>query len=167
MPELLCAICTKRFARRKSSYPRRRSSSPWGGISDGQSLLGPPSNTRYSATPNAKSTVSPSKKSISFTPNRTQFCEAPALTGSHPGGFRYLVNVIPSVMPCSLHGALIVRTDASFTWRIHGQQAVSLKYQFSRRDTAFPNLGDRTQTRGRSESSTLLGRDRFGTGDWR
>ena len=41
----------------------------------------------------------------------------------------------------------VVRSDASFTWRIYRQQAISLKYQFSRRDSAFPTLGDRTQTR--------------------
>ncbi len=62
----------------------------------------------------------------------------------------------------------IVRTDASLTWRILGQHAASLKYQFSRRDTAFPTLGDRTQTRGTvGIFYTLLGRDRFGLSDWR
>jgi len=41
-----------------------------------------------------------------------------------------------------------------------------LKYQFSRRDSAFPTLGDRTQTRATvGIFYTLLGRDRFGTGD--
>ncbi|MGZ8267501.1 MAG: DUF3943 domain-containing protein, partial [Burkholderiales bacterium] len=42
----------------------------------------------------------------------------------------------------------IVRTEAAFTWRIQRQHAVTLKYQFSRRDAQFPDLGDRTQTRG-------------------
>ncbi|MEP6608423.1 MAG: DUF3943 domain-containing protein [Burkholderiaceae bacterium] len=62
----------------------------------------------------------------------------------------------------------IVRTDASLTWRIVGQHAASLRYQFSRRDSVFSDLGDRTQTRGTiGIFYTLLGRDRFGLGDWR
>lgn len=101
LPELPWALSRRRFARGKSSYPRRRSSSPWGGI---QSLLVPSAqNMRYSAIPNEKSTVSQSRKSISFTPNQAQFCEMHTLTGSHPTGFRYSVDVIRSVLACSLH----------------------------------------------------------------
>lgn len=62
----------------------------------------------------------------------------------------------------------VVRTDAALTWRIHKQHAIAVKYQFSRRDAQFPDLGDRTQTRGTiGIFYTLLGRDRFGTSDWR
>lgn len=61
----------------------------------------------------------------------------------------------------------IVRADASLTWRVYGQQAVSVKYQFSRRDSTFPDLGERTQSRGTlGIFYTLLGRDRFGADDW-
>jgi hypothetical protein len=99
LPELPWAISRKRFARGRSSYPRRRSSSPWGGMSGGQSLLASP-NMRYSAIANEKSTMSQSKKSIAFTPNQAQFCEMHTLMGSHPTGFRYSVDVIRSVMAC-------------------------------------------------------------------
>src|SRR6185503_141564 len=62
----------------------------------------------------------------------------------------------------------VVRADASLTWRVHRQHAIAVKYQLSRRDAQFPDLGDRTQTRGTlGIFYTLLGRDRFGTGDWR
>jgi|GEM_PF-709144 len=62
----------------------------------------------------------------------------------------------------------VVRADASLTWRIHGQHAVSLRYQLSRRDSDFRDLGKRTQSRGTvGIFYTLLGRDRFGTGDWK
>lgn len=59
----------------------------------------------------------------------------------------------------------VVRTDAALTWRVHKQRASSVRYQYSRRDAQFPDLGDRTQTRGTvGIFYTLLGRDRFGTG---
>jgi hypothetical protein len=62
----------------------------------------------------------------------------------------------------------IVRAEAAFTWRIQRQHAITLKYQFSRRDAQFPDLGDRTQTRGTlGIFYTLLGRERFGNGQWR
>jgi len=62
----------------------------------------------------------------------------------------------------------VVRGDATFTWRITGRHGVAVKYQYSRRDARFPDLGDRTQSRGTlGIFYTLLGRDRFGTGDWR
>jgi hypothetical protein len=62
----------------------------------------------------------------------------------------------------------IVRGDATFTWRIAGQHAIAVKYQYSRRDAEFPDLGNRTQSRGTiGIFYTLLGRDRFGTGEWK
>ncbi len=42
----------------------------------------------------------------------------------------------------------IVRGDASVTFRIHKQHAVSVKYLVTRRDASHPGLGDLTQTRG-------------------
>ena len=60
----------------------------------------------------------------------------------------------------------VIRTDASVTWRIHEQHAVSLRYQLSRRDFDLRYLGNRIQDRGTvGIFYTLLGRDRFGTGD--
>jgi hypothetical protein len=62
----------------------------------------------------------------------------------------------------------IVRTDASITWRLHGEHGVALKYLFDRRNASYPDLGRRTQTR-----STLglfyvfLGQEPFGAVDWR
>ncbi|MEX0805025.1 MAG: hypothetical protein WD688_17150 [Candidatus Binatia bacterium] len=62
----------------------------------------------------------------------------------------------------------VVRADASITWRIHRRHAVSVRYQLSRRDSDFPDLGNRMQSRGTvGIFYTLLGRDRFGTGDWK
>lgn len=62
----------------------------------------------------------------------------------------------------------VVRTDVSFTWRVHKQHAIAVKYQFSQRDAHFGPVGDQTQTRGTlGVFYTLLGRDRFGTSDWR
>lgn len=56
----------------------------------------------------------------------------------------------------------VVRADATFTWRVYGQHGVALKYQVSRRDASFPDLGDREQTRGTvGIYYTLLGRDRL------
>jgi hypothetical protein len=61
----------------------------------------------------------------------------------------------------------VVRADASLTYRIHRQHALTLRYQLSQRDSRFPDLGDRTQRRGTvGIFYTLLGRDRFGSGDW-
>jgi Domain of unknown function (DUF3943) len=60
----------------------------------------------------------------------------------------------------------VIRADASFTWRIHRQHAVSIRYQLSRRDFDARELGNQTQDRGTvGIFYTLLGRDRFGTGD--
>jgi hypothetical protein len=62
----------------------------------------------------------------------------------------------------------VVRTDASITWRIYREHAVSVRYQLSRRDSHFGILGDGNQSRGTiGIFYTLLGRDRFGTGDWK
>ena len=62
----------------------------------------------------------------------------------------------------------VVRADASLTWRIRHQHAVSVKYQFSHRDTELPGLGERIQKRGTiGIFYTLLGQDRFGIADWR
>ena len=61
----------------------------------------------------------------------------------------------------------VIRADASLTWRIYRQHAVSVRYQLSRRDFDSRDLGNRTQDRGTiGIFYTLLGRDRFGTGDW-
>jgi hypothetical protein len=62
----------------------------------------------------------------------------------------------------------IVRADAALTWRIHGRNAITLKYLGNRRDANFPDLGDRTQSRATvGIFYTLLGHDRFGMVDWR
>ena len=62
----------------------------------------------------------------------------------------------------------VIRADASITWRIHREHAVSVRYQLSRRDSDVRNLGHRAQDRGTvGIFYTLLGRDRFGTGDWK
>ena len=62
----------------------------------------------------------------------------------------------------------VVRADASFTYRIHRQHAIAVKYQRSRRNSDFPGLGDRIRDRATlGIFYTLLGRERFGTGDWR
>jgi Domain of unknown function (DUF3943) len=60
----------------------------------------------------------------------------------------------------------VIRTDASLTWRIHRQHAVSIRYQLSRRDFDLRDVGNRIQDRGTvGIFYTLLGRDRFGTSD--
>ena len=60
----------------------------------------------------------------------------------------------------------VIRADASLTWRIHRQHAVSVRYQLSRRDFDSRDLGNRTHRETVGIFYTLLGRDRFGTGDW-
>ena len=60
----------------------------------------------------------------------------------------------------------VVRADASLTWRIHREHTVSIRYQLSRRDFDVRDLGNRIQDRGTvGIFYTLLGRNRFGTGD--
>lgn len=62
----------------------------------------------------------------------------------------------------------IIRNELSLTVRVHRQHAITLKYQLSRRDASYPDLGDRTQTRGTfGIFYTLLGQDRFGAFTWR
>ncbi len=62
----------------------------------------------------------------------------------------------------------IVRTDATLTWRVHGQHGVAIKYLFNRRDASYPDLGTRVQSRGTlGLYYVLLGQDRFGVVDWR
>jgi len=62
----------------------------------------------------------------------------------------------------------IMRVDFGLTWRIRDKHAIAIKYLWNRRDTNFPDLGDRTQTRGTlGIYYTLLGHDRFGAIDWR
>ena len=61
----------------------------------------------------------------------------------------------------------IVRVDASYTQRINGRHAVTIKYLGNRRDASFPDLGTRTQSRGTiGIFYTLLGQDGFGNVDW-
>ena len=62
----------------------------------------------------------------------------------------------------------IVRTDASFTWRLRNQHGVAIKYLFNRRDASYPGQDRRTQARGSiGIYYVLLGQDRFGAVDWR
>ena len=61
----------------------------------------------------------------------------------------------------------ILRTEAALTWRVYRQHAVSVRYQMSRRDAEFPDLGDRTQSRATvGIFYTFLGNDRFGRSRW-
>ncbi|HYN55342.1 MAG TPA: DUF3943 domain-containing protein, partial [Methylotenera sp.] len=62
----------------------------------------------------------------------------------------------------------IIRSDLAFTYRIYNKHAISLKYQWNRRDATFSDLGDRTQTTGTvGIFYTFLGHDGFGATDWR
>jgi hypothetical protein len=62
----------------------------------------------------------------------------------------------------------IARADVAFTYRIHRQHAVAVKYLWNRRDATYPDLGDRSQKRGTiGIFYTLLGHDRFGAVEWR
>ncbi|MGH8635656.1 MAG: hypothetical protein ACREUX_22335 [Burkholderiales bacterium] len=62
----------------------------------------------------------------------------------------------------------IVRAEAAFTYRVHKQHAIAVKYLLSRRDATFPDLGDRTQSRATiGIYYTCPGHDRFGATDWR
>jgi hypothetical protein len=61
----------------------------------------------------------------------------------------------------------IARVDASFTNRVKGPHAVTLKYLWNRRDATSTALGGRRQTRGTfGIFYTLLGHDGFGHVDW-
>ena len=63
----------------------------------------------------------------------------------------------------------IARADIALTWRIQKQHAVSVRYIYNHRDANYPDLGDRSQSRGTiGIFYTLLGQDRFGSPvDWR
>ncbi|MDR7377124.1 hypothetical protein J2X19_001782 [Rhodoferax ferrireducens] len=62
----------------------------------------------------------------------------------------------------------IVRVDVAYTWRVYKQHGITVEYLLNRRDATFPDLGDRTQSRGTvGVFYTLLGHDRFGAVDWR
>lgn len=62
----------------------------------------------------------------------------------------------------------IARADAALTLRLWRQNAVALRYQWSRRDAFYPELGDQRQERGTiGLFYTLLGHDRFGATEWR
>lgn len=62
----------------------------------------------------------------------------------------------------------IVRADASLTWRFAKEQALSLRWVGNRRDAVFGGPGTRRQTQVTAGLFyTLLGKDRFGTADWR
>lgn len=62
----------------------------------------------------------------------------------------------------------IYRADAALTMRVRGQHAISIRYQFSRRDVVSPKFGDRSQSGGTvGVFYTYLGSDDFGVVDWR
>jgi hypothetical protein len=62
----------------------------------------------------------------------------------------------------------IARADISYTWRVRDQHAVTIKYLWNQRNAEYPDLGDRSQTRGTvGIFYTLLGHDRFGRVDWK
>jgi hypothetical protein len=62
----------------------------------------------------------------------------------------------------------IARAEATFTVRLYRQNAVALKYVWSRRDATYPDIGDRDQVRGTlGLFYSFLGSDRFGATEWR
>jgi len=62
----------------------------------------------------------------------------------------------------------IARADAAFTWRVHGPHAIAIKALWTRRDARYPDLGERTQSRGTvGIYYALIGHDSFGAVDWR
>jgi hypothetical protein len=62
----------------------------------------------------------------------------------------------------------IVRLDAALTWRLHRQQAISIRYLGNRRDASFAGSPTGTQVRNTvGIFYTLLGQDHFGGVDWR
>lgn len=62
----------------------------------------------------------------------------------------------------------IARAEATFTVRLYRQNAIALKYVWSRRDATYPDIGDRDQVRGTlGLFYSFLGSDRFGATDWR
>lgn len=61
---------------------------------------------------------------------------------------------------------IVICADVSLTWRVHRQHAVSVRYQLSRRDFDARDLRNKIHRETVGIFYTLLGRDRFGTGDW-
>lgn len=62
----------------------------------------------------------------------------------------------------------IVRADLSYTWRIEKHHAITVKYLWNHRDARYPDLGDRSQTRGTvGIFYTRLGGDHFGRVEWK
>jgi hypothetical protein len=62
----------------------------------------------------------------------------------------------------------IARGEATLTWRVSGNHGIALKYLLSRRDASYPDLGDRTQTRGTvGLYYTLLGHEQLGAVGWK
>jgi hypothetical protein len=61
----------------------------------------------------------------------------------------------------------IVRADVSYTWRLQKHHAITIKYLWNHRDARYPDLGDRSQTRGSvGIFYTRLGADHFGRVEW-
>jgi len=80
-------------------------------------------------------------------------------------GREYFVSRLASGTPDGRDN--IVRGDATLTWRLAKQHAVSVRVAASRRDAEF-QTGRAKQTQVTvGLFYTLLGRDRFGTVDWR
>jgi hypothetical protein len=62
----------------------------------------------------------------------------------------------------------IARADASLSWRVFKQHAISVRYQRSQRNAEYPVIGDRSQSRSTiGIFYTLLGREGFAASDWR
>jgi hypothetical protein len=62
----------------------------------------------------------------------------------------------------------IIRADVSYTWRIAKEHAITVKYLWNHRDAQYPDLGDRSQTRGTvGIFYTRLGVDHFGRVEWK
>lgn len=62
----------------------------------------------------------------------------------------------------------IARAEASLTVRVLKQEALTVKYLWTRRDAVYPGVGRNTQVRGTAGVYfTFLGSDRFGVVDWR
>lgn len=81
-------------------------------------------------------------------------------------GREYYVSDVPATSTAGHDN--IARLEASLTYRLHEQRAVSLRYLWSRRDASYQDLGRRTQLRGTlGIFFTFLGNDRFGAVDWR
>ena len=61
----------------------------------------------------------------------------------------------------------IARIDAAFTWRVHKQHGLSIKYLGNRREVRGGDLDGRVQQRSTvGIFYTMLGHDRFGAAEW-